>query len=47
MKKLSLVVLIGFAAALLAGCETIKGAGQDLQNTGDNIWGAVTQKKGS
>ncbi len=42
MKNRILILLIGSVfIALLAGCETVKGAGQDIENTGENIESAV------
>ena len=40
MKKLiALLLLLGMITA--SGCETVRGMGRDLQNTGENIRGAV------
>jgi len=46
MKKW-MVVLIGvvLVATTLTGCETIRGLGEDIQNTGDNIWDAMNKDK--
>ena len=45
MKNIVLgIVLVGVLVAL-SGCETIKGVGQDIQNTGDNVWEAMTKNK--
>lgn len=35
MKKLTLLFLL--LSVLIAGCETTRGAGKDIENTGDNI----------
>ena len=45
MKKAVLFFACIAFLAVLTGCETMKGAGKDLQNTGDNIWEAITRKK--
>jgi predicted small secreted protein len=34
MKKLAILVLL---AALLGGCETVKGVGRDIENAGEAI----------
>jgi predicted small secreted protein len=34
MKKLAVLVLL---AALLGGCETVKGVGRDIENAGEAI----------
>ena len=47
MKKIYLMLSFLAIAVLLNGCETVKGVGQDIQNTGDNIWEAVTKDKSS
>jgi len=44
MKKSVLIVICILFVAIFSGCETMKGIGKDLQNTGDNIWEAVTNK---
>ena len=38
MKKVILLMLLGLA---LAGCNTVKGIGQDLQKAGETIEGAA------
>ena len=41
MKKV-ILLLVGAALAIsLVGCETIKGVGQDIKNTGDNLYDLV------
>lgn len=37
MKKIILSLLIGLFIISLAGCETAKGLGKDIENTGKNI----------
>lgn len=37
MKKLIVFLICGFWTMALIGCETTKGAGKDLENTGKNI----------
>ena len=44
MKKLIIAAAFVMLTTTLLGCETMKGIGKDLQNTGDNIWEAVTNK---
>lgn len=47
MKKAILSVLVlGFVVTLM-GCETIKGIGRDLANTGENIHDAATGTGGT
>ena len=42
MKRLvSLMLLSLFSIAVLAGCNTIAGAGKDIQKAGEKIEGAV------
>ena len=42
MKKLTLKLTLSLAAlALLAGCNTVKGMGQDIQKAGEKIEGAA------
>lgn len=43
MKKLLLVMTVACFVGVLAGCETIKGVGQDIENTGNNIWETVNK----
>jgi predicted small secreted protein len=40
MKKLTLTLSLA-ALALLAGCNTVKGMGQDIQKAGEKIEGAA------
>ena len=43
MKKL-LLIMAGLVLSInLMGCETIKGFGKDVQNTGDNIQDIMTR----
>ncbi len=37
MNKVWLIVLSIFAMAVVTGCETVKGIGKDLQNTGEYV----------
>lgn len=37
MKRIKLIFLLYVLALTVAGCEMTKGAGKDLENTGDNI----------
>ena len=37
MNKLLSLVLVGAFMLSVAGCNTMKGAGQDVENTGRNI----------
>lgn len=37
MKKLLAILLLIVVLPCLTGCETAKGAGKDLENTGTNI----------
>ncbi|NNU17257.1 entericidin A/B family lipoprotein [Parvularcula sp. ZS-1/3] len=37
MKLLARLLAAGFFIAALAGCETIKGAGEDIENLGEEI----------
>lgn len=47
MKKAMLsILLLGFAVTLI-GCETIKGIGRDIANTGENIYDAATGTGGT
>ncbi|MCM2341886.1 entericidin A/B family lipoprotein [Rhodoferax sp.] len=43
MKSLS-TLFIAVALLLLAGCNTVKGVGQDLQKAGETIEDAVKKK---
>jgi len=46
MKKLVALVAVAFAFAVpLAGCNTMKGAGQDVQNAGQKMENAADKKK--
>jgi len=41
MKRIIVVVML-LSFGFLAGCETIKGIGRDIENTGTNIQKTVT-----
>ena len=41
MKKLILIVLGTFVAASLSACNTIAGAGKDIERAGETIQGAA------
>lgn len=43
MKKAAILMLF-VAVGFLAGCETLKGIGKDIENTGHNIQEIVTGK---
>jgi len=43
MKTIATVIALSFAF-LLAGCNTVKGAGQDIQKAGEKIEGAASKK---
>jgi len=43
MKKLSLIMMGLMVGFTLIGCETIRGFGKDIQNTGDNIQDIVNR----
>lgn len=43
MKTITTAVLFSFAL-LLAGCNTVKGAGQDIQRAGEKIEDAAKKK---
>lgn len=44
MKRLSCVLLLSLMSmALLAGCNTIAGAGKDVQKAGEKVEDAATQ----
>jgi entericidin A len=42
MKKIITLLVVAFA---LAGCNTVKGFGQDVQKVGDKIEDGATKKK--
>ncbi len=44
VRKISLMVMCMMSVVLLSSCETVKGLGQDIQNTGDNVWEAINKK---
>ena len=37
MKKLVVLLVVSAFAAVLAGCQTIQGAGRDIQKAGESI----------
>ena len=37
MKKFAVILVVGAFAVVLAGCETIQGAGKDIQKAGESI----------
>ena len=41
MKK-AMIVIVLVAVGFLAGCETLKGIGKDIENTGHNLQKAVS-----
>jgi entericidin B len=41
MRKLITVLLLLASLAVLTGCETLKGAGRDIQNAGEALEEAV------
>ena len=44
MKKIVLLVVFCCTVVLLtAGCETVKGMGQDIENTGENVEKAMSK----
>ena len=45
MKKLMVFIVGIMLVSALSGCETVRGLGQDIQNTGDNIWDVITKDK--
>ena len=46
MKKIAALMAISFTAALaLAGCNTMEGAGQDVQKAGQKLERSADQKK--
>jgi entericidin A len=46
MKKIAALMTVSFVAALaLAGCNTMEGAGQDVQRAGQKLEKSADQKK--
>ncbi len=45
MKAVLLVMVAGYGAAGLAACNTVEGAGQDIQKGGEKIEGAAQNAK--
>ena len=43
MKAITTIALLSFAF-LLAGCNTVRGVGQDVQKAGEKIEGAASKK---
>jgi len=43
-KTIATLLALCFAVAALAGCNTIKGAGQDIQKAGSAIENSATKK---
>jgi predicted small secreted protein len=44
MKKVTCTALMGIVFFVLAGCNTIKGVGQDMQKAGEKIEDAAKKK---
>jgi predicted small secreted protein len=45
MKNLFLLAVMALFVTSLVGCETTKGAGQDIENTGKNIQQGVDRNR--
>jgi len=46
MRKIAALLAVTFACTIsLAGCNTVKGAGQDVQNAGQKMENAADRKK--
>ena len=45
MKKLVAVLVLLFAAGLMTGCNTIEGAGKDIERGGEKVQGAAKDVK--
>lgn len=45
MKNLSIILVGCFLLASLVGCETTRGMGKDVENTGENIQDAVEKNR--
>ena len=46
MKKIAALLTVAFVVSIpLAGCNTMKGAGQDVQNAGQKLENAADKKK--
>lgn len=43
MQRIYLLYVLTALSMLVAGCETVKGIGKDLRNTGENINEAVNK----
>jgi len=44
MKKITLLILAVALIGTLAGCETMKGLAQDIENTGENLGEVLTKQ---
>lgn len=44
MRTIQWIISLAFVAAIFTGCETVKGAGKDIENTGQNIQKALTKE---
>ena len=47
MKRIILFMLGMVLVTTLVGCETVKGIGKDIQNTGQNIGDLISGNSGS
>ena len=45
MKKILILFVGVILVSTLIGCETVKGIGKDIENTGDNIWEGLNRGK--
>jgi len=46
MRKIAALLAVAFAVTIpLAGCNTMKGAGQDVQKAGEKVENAADRKK--
>jgi len=46
MRKIAALLAVAFACTIpLAGCNTMKGAGQDVQKAGEKVENAADRKK--
>jgi predicted small secreted protein len=45
MKKLVAVLAVMFAAGLMGGCNTIEGAGKDIERGGEKLQGTAKDVK--
>lgn len=44
MSKIFLGFVVGVAVFSLSGCEMLKGAAKDVENTGSNVYDVLTGK---